>query len=59
MSSGSFKNVINKMSLQILYLIHMQKQDLALNKQQWFVCHKTNLNLYGKIRAVRIGEFIR
>ena len=31
MSSGSFKKVIYKMSLEILYLIYMYKKDLALN----------------------------
>ena len=31
MSSGSFKNVIIKMCLQIVYLIYMHKQALALN----------------------------
>ena len=31
MSPGSFKNVIYKMSLQIMYLIYMYKEDLALN----------------------------
>ena len=41
MSLGSFKNVINKMYLQIIYLIYMYKEDLALNNQQWLICHKT------------------
>ena len=31
MSSGMFKNVINKMCLQIIFLIYMYKKDLALN----------------------------
>ena len=43
-SSGSFKNVMNKMSLQIKYLIYMYKEDLALNKLQWLICHKTQPN---------------
>ena len=34
MSSGSLKNVINKMCLQIIYLIFMYKEDLALNNLQ-------------------------
>ena len=31
MSSGSFKNVTKKMYLEIIYLIYMHKEDLALN----------------------------
>ena len=31
MISGSFKNVIYKMCLEIIYLIYMYKKDLALN----------------------------
>ena len=31
MSSGSFKNVIYKMCLEIIYLIYMYKKDLASN----------------------------
>ena len=30
-SSGSFKNVMNKMCLQVIYLIYIYKEDLALN----------------------------
>ena len=43
MSSGSFKNVIYKMCLQIIYIyvICMYKEDLALNNLQWLICHKT------------------
>ena len=44
MSLGSFKNVINKMCLQIIYLIYMYKEDLALNNLQWLICHKTQPN---------------
>ena len=29
MSSGSFKNVISKMFIEIIYLIYMYKQELA------------------------------
>ena len=43
MSSGSFKN-IKKMCLQIIYLIYMYKEDLALNNLQWLICHKTQTN---------------
>ena len=35
---------IDKMCLEIIYLIYMQKQDLALNNQQCWICHKTKLN---------------
>ena len=44
MSSGSFKNAINKMCLEITYLIHLYKKDLALNNLQWLICHKTQVN---------------
>ena len=40
MSLGLFKNVINKMCLQIIF-----KQDLALNNLQWLIYHKTQSNL--------------
>ena len=33
--------VIYKMCLEIIYLIYMYKTDLALNNQQWLICHKT------------------
>ena len=46
MSSGSFKNVINKMCLEILYLIYMYKKNLALNDLQWSICHQTKLNQF-------------
>ena len=49
MSKGSFKNVIYKMYLEIIYLIYMYKQDLALNNLQWLICHKTKpyvFNIY-------------
>ena len=44
MSSGSFKNVIYKMCYEIIYLIDMYKEDLALNNLQWLICHKTQPN---------------
>ena len=44
MISDSFKNVTNKMCLQIIYLIYMNKEDLALNNLQWLICHKTQPN---------------
>ena len=43
MNSGSFKNVINKMYLQIPN-IYLYKQDLALNNLQWLIYHKTQQN---------------
>ena len=36
MTLVSFKNVVNKMCLEIIYLIYMYKEDLALNNLQWF-----------------------
>ena len=44
MSLSSFKNVINKICLSIIYLIHMYKKDMALHNQQWLIHHKTKLN---------------
>ena len=44
MKSGSFKNVIYKMYLKIIYLIYMYKMDLASNNQQWVIWHKTQPN---------------
>ena len=46
MYSGSFKNVIYKMCLEIIYLIYMYKEDLALNNRQWLICHKSKPNNY-------------
>ena len=45
-SSGSFKNVIDKMCKQIIYVFNMYvyKEDLALNYVQWLICHKTQPN---------------
>ena len=34
MSLGWYKNVINKIYLEIIYLIYMYKSDLALNDLQ-------------------------
>ena len=44
MSSGLFKNVIYKICFEIIYLIYMDKKDLALNNLQWLICHKTKSN---------------
>ena len=44
MSTGSFKNVIYKICLQIIYPINRYKEDLALNSRQRFICHKTQPN---------------
>ena len=43
MSPDSYNNVIYKMSLKIIYLIHMYKKDLALNYLQCLICHKIKL----------------
>ena len=45
MSSASFKSVIYKICLEIIYLIYMYKTDLVLNDLQWLMCHKTKPNL--------------
>ena len=44
MSWDSFKNVIYKMCLEIIYLIYMYKKDLALHNLQWLKCQKTKSN---------------
>ena len=44
MNSDSFKNVVNKMCLEIIYLIYMHLKDLALNNLQWLIYHKTKPN---------------
>ena len=33
-----------KMCLQIIYIIYMYKQDLALNNWQWLIFHKIKQN---------------
>ena len=45
MSIGSSKNVINEMSLRIIYIyIYTYKQDKALDNQKGLICHKTQSN---------------
>ena len=44
MSSGSFKNVINKICLQIIHILNMHREDLVLNNLQWLIGHKTQPN---------------
>ena len=44
MSSDSFKDVIYRMCLEIIYLMYMYKKDLALDNPQWLVCHKIKPN---------------
>ena len=43
MGSGSSKNVINKMCLEIVYLRYMYKKDLAFNNLQWLIFYQTKL----------------
>ena len=45
MSSGSFENVIYKMCLEIICLIHKYKKDLVLNNLQWLICLKNQPKL--------------
>ena len=40
----SFKNVINEMCLEIIFLKYMNKNCLALNNRQWLIRHKTKPN---------------
>ena len=42
--SGLFKNVIYKMCLEIIYLIHIYIKDLVLKNIQWLICPKTKPN---------------
>ena len=44
MSSGSFKNVIYKICLEMIYSIYMYKKYLALNNLKWLIYHKINPN---------------
>ena len=45
MSLGSFKNVIKKCVYRsYIFNMHAYKQDLALNNQQWLICHKNQPN---------------
>ena len=45
MSSGSFKNVIYKISLtNHIYLIYKYEQDLSLDNLQWLIWHKIQPN---------------
>ena len=44
MSSGSFKNLINKISLEIIYIVYMLKKYMILDNLQWLIRHKTKPN---------------
>ena len=47
MTSGLFKNAMNNICLQIIYILiymYMHKTDLALTNQQWLICHETKPN---------------
>ncbi len=44
MSSGSFKNIINKIFTNHINVIDMYKEDLALINLKWLICHKTQPN---------------
>ena len=46
MSSGLFKNVINKKCVEILYLIYMNKKDIALNNLQWYTIKPSQTKSY-------------
>ena len=50
MSSGSFKNVINKMETKPHQLhtnhLYLYKQDFVLNNLPRFICHKTQQTLF-------------
>ena len=40
------------MHLQIIYLIYMYKQDLALNNLQCLICHETQANKQNKLALI-------
>ena len=44
MNSCLLKYIMNKTSLQIIELVYMYKQDLALNNLQWLIYIKTQPN---------------
>ena len=44
MSTVLFKNVINKLCLQLKYLIYIYLEDLSLNNLQKLICHKNPTN---------------
>ena len=44
MNSGLFRNVFNKICLEMTEVLYMNKKDLAFNKLQWSICHKTTPN---------------
>ena len=44
MSLGSFKNVLNKMFLQIIIFNIYVLRGFGNNNQQWLICYKTKLN---------------
>ena len=46
MNSGSFKNLIYKMCLQIIYLIYMYEKDLVLNNLPWLICQTKPFPIY-------------
>ena len=56
MSLGSFKDVIYKICLEIIYLISMYKKDLALNDPQGLICHQTNLSVY--VLYIKVNIYI-
>ena len=58
MSLGSLKNVINKMFLQIIDLIYMYEEDLALNNLQWMIYYKTNLPIIWFESQYVVGNLI-
>ena len=57
MSTGSFENVTGRMCLEIIYLIYMHKEDLALNNQQELIGHKTNPNQI-KLHLLSVKELL-
>ena len=42
MSPVSVKEVIDKLFLEIIYLMYIYKKDLALINLQWLMCYKSN-----------------
>ena len=58
MSSGSFQNDINKMCLELIYLIYMYEKDLALNNLQNLICHKTKPNHLNELIRVSTSVVI-
>ena len=58
MNSGSFKNVIYKIYLEIIYLIYMYKNNLALKNLEWLIWQNQTKSNYTQDTRVKSAEAI-